>query len=173
MNKEEKEVLVAELRGRLQRAEGTFILDYKGLKVEELNQLRSSLRDVGTEFQVVKNRLLKLACENTDTEAIKDKFIGPCAMAIADDDIIAPAKVLVQLSKEFEKLDIKVGQISGKAMDAPAIKRLAELPGRDQLLAQALSTMQAVSTSFVRVLNGVILNLLYALKAIEAEKGKG
>lgn len=173
MEKNKKEFFVTEMNKRLKEAQATFVVDYQGLDVEKMNRLRGELRKIGTEFHVVKNRLMKLACQNTDTEAIKDKFIGPCAMAIADNDIIAPAKVLVQLSKEFEKLEIKVGQISGKAMDAPAIKRLAELPGRDQLLAQALSTMQAVTTSFVRVLNGVTLNLLYALKAIEAEKGKG
>jgi large subunit ribosomal protein L10 len=173
LEKIKKEYFVTEMNKRLKEAQATFVVDYQGLDVEKMNRLRGELRKIGAEFHVVKNRLMKLACQNTDTEAIKDKFTGPCAMAIADDDVIAPAKVLVQLSKEFEKLDIKVGQISGKAMDAPAIKTLAELPGRDQLLAQALSTMQAVTASFVRVLNGVTLNLLYALKAIEAEKAKG
>lgn len=173
MEKNKKELFITEMNRRLKDAKATFVVDYQGLDVEKMNRIRGELRKIGTEFHVTKNRLLKLACKDTGTEVIKDKFTGPCAVAIADDDIIAPAKVLIKLSKEFEKLDIKVGQISGKAMDAKAIKRLAELPGRDQLLAQALSTMQAVTVSFVRVLNGVILNLLYALKAIEAEKGKG
>ncbi|MBN2059130.1 MAG: 50S ribosomal protein L10 [Deltaproteobacteria bacterium] len=173
MEKSKKEQFVTEMNRLLKDAQATFVVDYQGLNVEKMNKLRGELRKIGAEFHVVKNRLVKLACKDTDTEAIKDKFAGTCAMVITDDDIIAPAKVLVELSKEFEKLDIKVGQISGKAMDAQAVKKLAGLPGRDQLLAQALSTMQAVTTSFVRVLNGIILNLLYALKAIEAEKGNG
>ncbi|MFC1820027.1 50S ribosomal protein L10, partial [Thermodesulfobacteriota bacterium] len=98
--------------------------------------------------------------------------VGPCALTITyDDDIIAPAKALVDLSKEMKDLKLKTGQISGKPMDVDAIKRLAQLPGRDQLLAQALSVMQAVPTSFVRVLNGVMINLLNVLKAIESCKG--
>jgi large subunit ribosomal protein L10 len=83
---------------------------------------------------------------------------------------VAPAKALVDLSKDINNLELKTGQIAGKPMDAEALKRLAKLPGRDQLLAQALATMNAVPTSFVRVLNGVIGNLLNVLKAIETSK---
>ena len=157
--------------GRLQRAQATFLVAYKGLDVESMNRLRGELRKVDTELQVVKNRLLVLASQDTDTASIKDHFTGPCAIAITYDDIVAPAKVLVDISKDYKELDIKVGQMSGRPIGPDDIKRLAQLPGRDALLAQVLSAMQAVPTSLVRVLNGVAVQFLNVLKAIENKKG--
>lgn len=170
MNRDEKKAFVEDMNERLKKAKAAFLVDYQGLNVEAMNRLRTELRKVDTEIQVVKNRLLKLASRDTETESIKDQFVGPCALAITYDDMVAPAKVLTNLGKELKKLTIKVGQISGKPIDPDAIKRLADLPGRDQLIAQVLSAMQGVPTSFVRALNGVILNLLYTLKAIESSK---
>ena len=170
MEKNKKELFVAEMNGRLKRAQATFLVDDQGIDVESMNRIRGELRKIGTEFQVVKNRLLKLASQDTGSESIRDQFVGPCALAITYDDIVAPAKTLMDLSKDIAKLEVKGGQISGKPLDIAAIKRLAQLPGRDQLIAQALSAMQAIPASLVRVLNGVILNLMYVLKAIEATK---
>lgn len=170
MDKKQKETLIAEMKDRLQNAQAAFLVDYQGLDVEAINKLRGELRQTGSEFQVVKNRLLKLACQDTETESLREHFVGPCAITIAHDDIVAPAKVLVDFSKTEKKLELKVGQVSGKLMDVDGIKRLAELPGRDELLSQALSAMIEVPSSFVRVLNGVVVSLLNVLKAIEDTK---
>ena len=172
MNRKEKEIFVADMNSRLQKAQATFLVDYQGLNVEAMNALRTELRQSQTEFQVVKNRLLILASQNTHTASLKERFVGPCALAIAYEDIVAPAKALVDQSKKNNKLEIKAGQIDGKVMDAEGIKKLADLPSRDVLLAQVLSTMQAVPASFVRALNGIILNLLYVLKAVESQKSE-
>ena len=171
MDRKQKETLVADMKDRLQSAQAAFVVDYEGLDVEALNRLRNELKQTGSEFQVVKNRLAKLACRDTETESLKGHFVGPCALAIAYDDIVAPARVLVDFSKAEKALELKVGQISGKIMDMNAIKRLAELPGREELLSQTLSAMKEVPTSFVRVLNGVLVSLLNVLKAIEDTKG--
>ncbi len=173
MEKKDKEIFLADMKDRLQMAKATFVVDYQGLQVQTISNLRKELKAIGSEFQVVKNRLMKMACQDTETEALKEHFKGPCALAITYQDIVAPAKVLVDFSKENEKLEIKVGQISGKIMDFAGIKRLAELPGRDELLSQMLSAMQGVPASFVRVLNGLIVKLLNVLKAIEATKESG
>ena len=167
MDRQQKEILVAEMKDRLQNAKAAFLVDYQGLDVETLNSLRNELRQTGSEFQVVKNRLVKFACQDTETESLREHFVGPCALTIAHEDVVAPAKVLVDFSKTQKELELKVGQISGKMMDANAIKRLAELPGRDALLSQIFSVMKEVPTSFVRVLNGVVVSLLNVLKAIE------
>lgn len=172
MNREGKKVFVADMRDRLERAEATFLVDYRGLNVEAMNSIRKELKTIGAEFYVVKNRLLKLASKDTDTAAIQEHFVGPCALAITYDDMVAPAKVLVNLSKDYDKLKIKVGQISGKPMEFEAIKRLAQLPGREELLSHVLSAMQMVPTSFVRVLNGVLVNFLNVLKAMEMKKNE-
>lgn len=172
MNKQEKEIFVADMQDRLKRAHATFLVEYQGLNVEAMNRIRKELKKVGTEFHVVKNRLMKLACEDTQAVSIRENFVGPIALAIAYDDIVAPAKVLVDMTKDYKKLDIKIGQVAQKAINSDAIKRLAQLPGRDELLAQALSTMKEVPTSLVRVLNGMLVNLLNVLKAVETEKDK-
>ena len=170
MDKNEKAQFIADMKGRLKKAQATFLVDYQGLDVDSMNKIRGELRKAGAELRVVKNRLLKLASRDTDTESIQDQFIGPCALAITYGDVVGPAKVLVDLSKDIKNLDLKTGQISGKPMNVDALKKLASLPGREQLLAQVLSAMNAVPTSLVRVLNGVIVNMLNVLKSIEASK---
>ena len=170
MDRQEKVKFVTDLHDRLKKAQGAFLVHYKGLNVEAMSRLRKELKEAGAEFQVVKNRLLKLASSETEIDLIKDQMEGPTAIALTYDDIITPAKVLVEFSKDLALLRIKNGLISGKAIDTEAITRLAALPGKDILLAQALSTMQAVPASFVRVLSGVTVKLLYVLKAIKDEK---
>ena len=170
MDREDKRKLVANFHTRLAKAQGTFLMDYQGLNVETLNRLRKGLREVDAEFQVVKNRLLKLACQGTDTALLEEQMRGPSAIAVTYEDVVSPAKVMVDFSREFKQLEIKSGQIMGKAIDAEAIKRLADLPGKDVLLAQTLSAMQGVPASLVRVLNGVLAKLLNVLKAIQQEK---
>lgn len=172
MKREEKSELVADLNSRLARAKGAFLVDYQGLNVEAMNRLRGELRKVGGELQVVKNRLLKLASKDTETSVIQDNMQGPSALAITYDDLVGPAKVLVDFAKDFDRLKVKHGQISGRVLGPDEIKRLAALPGRDVLLAQTFSVMQAVPASFVRVLNGVAVKFLYALKAIEQKKAE-
>ena len=173
MDKVTKKAFIDLMNERLKKAQATYVVDYQGLDVESMNKIRNELRKINAEFYVVKNRLLKLASKDTDSESISDQFVGPCALAVTYDDIVAPAKVLVDLEKDLAKLEIKVGQTAGKKMDVDGIKRLAKLPGREQLLAQVLSAMQAVPTSFVRVTNGVLVNLMNVLKAIETAKQEG
>jgi len=174
LNKQEKENFIEDMRGRLQKAQATFLVDYQGLDVEAMNSIRTELRKCDTEFQVVKNRLLNLASTDTDTASLKEHFVGPCALAITYDDVVAPAKALIEESKKSKNLEVKVGQISGKIVDLNGVKRLASLPSREILLSQVLSTMQAVPSSFVRVLNGVIVKFMNVLKAVEDQKnGEG
>ena len=170
MNREDKKQFVEDLHSRLEKAQGTFLVNYKGLKVEEINQLRNDLRDAGAEFQVIKNRLLKLACEGTETELIKDDMQGPSAITMSYEDVIAPAKALIEFAKTSQHLEVKKGQVSGKVIDPNGVKQLASLPGREVLLAQSLAAMQAVPAGFVRVLGGMVGQLLNVLKAIEQQK---
>jgi large subunit ribosomal protein L10 len=170
MKKEQKEQFITDLHGRLERAQGTFLVHYQGLKVGDLNRLRAELRNTGAELQVVKNRLLKIASQGTGSETLKDHMKGPSAITLTSDDIIGPAKTLVDFAKEFGQLVITSGQISGKLVSAEDVSQLARLPGREVLLAQVLAAMQAVPAGFVRVLGGILSKLLYVLKAIEQQK---
>ena len=170
MNREEKQQIVEELKDRFDRSKVLIVTDYKGLDVESINDLRRKLREADVEYKVVKNTLLERAAEGTDVEPIKDSFKGPSAIAISYDDPVAPAKVLTDFAKANDKLEIKIGVMSGKVMELADIKSLSSLPSREELLAQVLSAMNAVPGSFVRTLNAIPAGLVNVLSAIKDQK---
>ena len=170
MDRNEKEKIVTGLKKRLGKACGTFLVDYHGLNVGALTKLRRELTETNIEFRVVKNRLLSIACQDTETAVLKDYIGGPCALAITYDDVVMPAKVLTKFDREYEALEIKVGQINGKIIDLPAIKRLAQLPSREILLSQLLFSLSGVPASFVRILSEMLRRLVTVLEAIKDQK---
>jgi large subunit ribosomal protein L10 len=167
---QDKQKITEDLHDRFARSAILVVTDYKGLDVGSMNDLRRKLREADIEYQVVKNTLLVRAAEDTEIALIKDHFKGPSAVAISYDDPVAPAKVLTQFAKDNKELEIKVGVLNGKVLDAQAIKALATLPSREVLLAHFLSTLNAVPTSFVRVLAEVPRSMLNVLTAIKDQK---
>lgn len=172
MKLDKKKEIVEELHEKFSRSRIVILTDYKGLDVISINSLRSQLREAEIEFKVVKNSLLIRACEGTETELIKEKFIGPTAVAISYEDPVAPAKVLTDFAKENDKLEIKSGVLRGKVLNFDDIKALSSLPSREVLLGQVLSAMNGVPTSFVRVLSAVPQQFLNVLMAIKDQKEK-
>ena len=170
LNKSEKKQLVEELHQKFIESKIVILTDYKGLDVDTINDLRRKLTESNIEYRVVKNTLLVRASADTDVALVKDQFKGPTAIALSYDDPVAPAKVLSEFAKENDKLEIKVGVMSGKLLDINAIKSLSALPSREVLLGQVFSTMNAVPTALVRALNNVPEKLLYALQAIKDQK---
>ena len=170
MNRDNKEQLVAELAGRLSGAKATFIADYRGLNVEQVNALRGQLRAAGAEYQVVKNTLLRLASRETPSECIDPFLAGPTAIAIAGSDPVAPAKVLAEFAKTNNKFILKGGALDGKRLSVDDIKALADLPSREVLLARLLGSLNAPTTNFVGVLAAVPRSLVLALAAIQEKK---
>jgi large subunit ribosomal protein L10 len=167
---EAKQIITEDLHDRFARSAIIVLTDYKGLDVTSINDLRRKLREANIEYQVVKNTLLVRAAEDTEVALIKDHFKGPSAVAISYDDPVAPAKVLTQFAKDNDKLEIKVGVLNGKVLDAQAIKALALLPSREVMLAQLLATLNAVPSSFVRVLAEVPRSMVNVLTAIKDQK---
>ena len=170
MKIEAKQQIAEDLHDKFAKSAIIVLTDYKGLDVAAINDLRRKLRESDIEYQVVKNTLLVRAAEDTEVALIKDHFKGPSAVAISYDDPVAPAKVLTQFAKDNGKLEIKVGVLNGKVLDAQAIKALALLPSREVMLAQLLATLNAVPTSFVRVLAEVPRSLLNVLTALKDQK---
>ncbi len=170
LNKSEKQKLVEELHQKFTESKIVILTDYQGLDVDTINELRRKLTELNIEYRVVKNTLLARASEDTDVALVKDQFKGPTAIAMSFDDPVAPAKVLSEFAKDHDKLEIKVGVMSGKLLDIAAIMSLSALPSREVLLSQVLSTMNAVPTSLVRALSNVPEKFLYALQAIKEQK---
>lgn len=165
-----KQQIAEDLHDRFAKSAIIVLTDYKGLDVAAMNDLRRKLREADIEYKVVKNTLLARAAEDTGVAVIKDHFKGPSAVALSYEDPVAPAKVLTQFAKDHHQLEIKVGVLNGKVLDLQAIKALATLPSREVLLAQFLSALNAVPTSFVRAIAEIPRSLLNVLTALKDQK---
>ena len=170
ISRELKEQIVSELHGKFQKAQVAILTDYCGLNVEEINRLRKRLRSEQVEYRVVKNTILQLAAKDTEFELLNDHFKGPTAVAISYDEQKTPAEVLTKFVKECPKLEIKAGVLDGKIMTPKQVKLLADLPSRDVLLAQMLSSLVSNHTGLVGALNGILLKFLNVLEAIKEKK---
>ena len=170
MDLSEKKKIVENLQERFSKSAIVIITDYKGLDVATINQLRGKLKEENIEYQVVKNTLLTRASAETDVDLIKEHFIGPSAVALSYDDPVAPAKIIMDFAKEHEALEVKVGVMNGKTLDAGQIKALSMLPSREELLAKFLSVLNGVPTSLVRTLSEIPKKMIYVVLAVKDQK---
>lgn len=139
----EKQLLVEEATTRFQNAASVVVVDYRGLTVQEVTDLRKQLRDAGIVMKVIKNSVLSRAAEAAGLSGMEDVFKGPTAIAFSDEDVIAPAKIIADFAKEAPALEIKGGVIEGKVSSAEEMNALAKLPNREGLLSMLLSVLQA------------------------------
>jgi large subunit ribosomal protein L10 len=165
LNLEEKKAVVAEVTGALEGSGAAILAEYRGLTVAQMTQLRANARNGGVYLRVVKNTLAQRAVEGTDYACLHEHLVGPLAFA-AGVDPVAVAKVLREFAKSNDKFSIKVGAMGGRLMSADEIDALAKLPGREELLARLLGTMQAPIQKFVQTLNEVPAGFVRALAAV-------
>ncbi|WP_350343799.1 50S ribosomal protein L10 [Proteinivorax tanatarense] len=168
--REDKVQVVEELKEKFSSAQGTIIADYRGLDVADVTELRAKLREAGVEYKVVKNTLAKLAVKDTDYESVSEHLQGPTAIAFSPEDPVAPAKIIHEFSKENEALKIKAGILEGEVIDFSGVKALAELPSREQLLAQTVAALQSPITGFVNVMQANTRDFVNVLDAIKNKK---
>ena len=150
MNREEKTQLLAELNELFNTAETIVVSHYKGLTVEEVSELRDNIRKVGAGFRVTKNRITRLALKGTKFEALADLFVGPTAIAFANDPISA-CKACVEFAKTNEKLLVIGGAMGTGVLSVDDIKRLASIPSMDELRAKIIGLLQAPGSQLARV----------------------
>ena len=168
---DEKKAVVAEVSEKLTGAQAAMLAEYRGLSVAQMTTLRRKAYDSKVYLRVVKNTLARRAVEGTSFECLKDQMTGPLAFAVSADPV-AVAKILSEFAKDNEMLKIKAGAMSGKLMSLAQIQALAVLPGREQLLAQLLGTMQAPVQKFVQTLNEVPAKFVRALAAVRDAKAQ-
>ncbi len=156
---EQKKQVVDEIAEKLQASNSIVVVDYRGLNVAEVTELRKQLREAGIEFKVYKNTLTRRAVEKLELTDLNDALVGPNAIAFGGEDVVAPAKILNNFAKEHEALEIKAGVIEGNVASVEEIKALAELPSREGLLSMLLSVIQAP-----------IRNLALSTKAVADQK---
>ena len=169
ITREAKEQAVEQLTGDLGRIKLAVMTDYRGLKVPEIEELRATLREQGMTYRVAKNTLLKIALNGNEQYKDLDPaaFTGPMALALGFDDEVTPAKVIFQYAKAHEALEI-VGAITGdgKLLTPAEVKALAQLPSREQLIAQVVGTIAAPLTGFVGVMAGNVRSIINVLNAL-------
>jgi large subunit ribosomal protein L10 len=152
---ERKKEIVQEITEKLKNSVSTVIVDYRGLNVQEVTELRKQLREAGIDFKVYKNTLLRRAAAEADLEGLNEYFVGPTAIAFSKEDVVAPAKLLHNFAKDHEALQIKSGVIEGAIASVDDIKALAELPSREGLLSMLLSVLQAPMRNFALAVKAV------------------
>lgn len=163
--REEKAVLIDELRERLRGTDLVIVTDYRGLTVPQMQALRRELRAAGGQFRVAKNTLLRLAAEREGQPDLAPLLQGPTGIAFADGDMVTVAKAVTTFARSADALEVRGGLMNGQAIDAAGVAALASLPSREELLAKMLGSMQAPATQLVGVLSGVTRSLAYVLQA--------
>ena len=170
---ESKKTQVAEVAEILKAAETGVLVDYRGLTVEEDTTLRNKLREANVKYFVIKNTLLGRAAEQAGIEGLEEALHGPTAIALSEDDAVAPAKVLADFAKNNEKLEIKSGFMDGAVVSLDEIKKLAATPNKETLIAKMLGSLNAPISNLARLLQtiadgGEEISELIAKKANEA-----
>jgi large subunit ribosomal protein L10 len=174
MERSVKAVAIGDIKGRFDKMTSAVFLDFKGMTVEEVSKLRTEFRKSGVEYRVVKNTLVKQALKDKPWgKVLSDTLKGMTGVAWSYEDPSAAAKVVKAFRKDNEKLKVKAGLIEGQLLDGKAVEtQLATMPGKDELRAQLLATLQAPLQSFVALLQAPAQNLVYVLSAKEREANK-
>lgn len=156
---EQKKQIVDEITEKLKASVSTVIVDYRGLNVAEVTELRKQLREAGVEYKVYKNSMTRRAAEAAGLAELNETLVGPNAIAFSTEDVVTPAKILNNFAKDHDALEIKAGVIEGNIATVEDIKALANLPSREGLLSMLLSVLQAP-----------VRNLALATKAVAEQK---
>jgi len=150
---------VEEVTEQLNKSVSAIVVDYRGLTVEQVTDLRKQLRDAGVKMEVIKNKIMVRAAEKAGYADMNDVFAGPTAVAFSEEDPVAPAKILANFAKTADALQLKGGMVEGKVATLEEIQEYATMPSREELLATIANLLQAP-----------VRNVAYAVKAV-AEKG--
>ena len=167
---QEKQKIIEEIKGKVNEAQAVVLVDYRGLNVEELTELRSKYREAGVEYKVYKNTMMRFAFKDAGYEDFNEYLKGPNAVAFGFDDPVQAAKITNEFAKVHDKLEIKAGIVDGKIIGIEEVESLASLPSKEVLIAQVLAGLNAPISGFANVLQANIRNLVYVLDAVREQQ---
>lgn len=152
---EKKSAEVKELTEKFNGAKGIVVVDYRGITVEQITNLRNDLRKENIEYKVAKNTLIKLAVKGTEYEGLTEYLEGPTAIAISHEDCTAPARIIAKTVSDVEPFSFKCGWVEGNVYDAKGIEELSKIPSKEVLIAKVLGGFNAPITSLAYVLKAI------------------
>ncbi len=153
--KQAKQVIIDEIKAKLDGAQSAVVIDYMGTTVAQADAMRKKLREANVDYTVYKNTLMKRAIEGTEFAPLAEVLDGPSAIAISKDDATAPARVLKEVIDEFKKMEFKAGVVEGTFYDQEGIKEVASIPSRDVLIAKFMGSIQSPVSKFVRTVQAI------------------
>jgi len=167
----EKNLIIDEIKSRVDRTPYVLLTDYTGMAVEQFNELRNRLSGAHAEYRVVKNTLLRRALQNSNLPDLETYLHGQSAVVLGDNDVSAAAKVLKNFTSEFQKPKLKIGILDKAVLDVGQILALADLPSKEVLQAKLLGLLLAPASQLVRLINTPASQVAQVLKA-HSEKGE-
>ena len=171
MNRAEKESFVVDFREKVKQAPVMYLTDFTGLDVKSMTSLRQNLRASGAEYLVVKNRLVKRALEGLQVPDITDALLGPTGVVLGYGGVVEPAKIISDFAKEHgDKPVFKLGLLDDKVVSADEIVRLAQLPPREQLLADLAGALEAPMAALASALESKLQEMSGLLDALKQQK---
>lgn len=171
MKKSEKEAIVARVAQKVARAQAMYFTDFTGLTVAEEAELRREFRKSGIEYTVVKNTLARKALEQVaGYDRVLEKLTGPTGIAFSYDDIVAPAKVMKKFNEKTGKLNLKVAVLDKQLFDGSQLDQLAKLPGRKEIMAGIVGSLQSPIAGVVGAITAVMRDVVNVLDAVEKKK---
>lgn len=166
----EKQVQIDALRGTLAGAQGLFVMDFTGLSVGEVTELRRKVAEADAGYLVVKNTLAKIAVTGSPNEAVGALMVGPTAVAYTMQDVVPLAKALAEFAKGHDKLKFRGGLVEGQLLDAAQAQQVATLPSKPELVAKLLFILQSPMRRLVTALNWPVRSLAVTVQQIADEK---
>lgn len=154
-NIEIKKGVVAGIKDKFEKAQSAVLVDYRGLNVAEVTDLRNQLRKAGVEYAVLKNTMINLAVKDMGLDDMKAHLEGPTAVAFGYEDAVAPAKILSEYAKKTKKITIKCGVCDGTYIDEAGVQALANTPSREVLIAKIMGSMMSSVSKFVYALEAI------------------
>lgn len=171
MTRQEKEALIEKVAEKVSRASALYFADFTGLTVADETELRREFRKSGIDYTVVKNTLVRKALERVKGyDTVYDKLQGPTGIAFGYDDAVAPAKIIKKFAEKTGRFTLKVAVIERQVFDGSRLEELSKLPGRKDLIAGILGSLQAPIAGVAGAVNAVLRDLVSVLDAIEKKK---
>jgi large subunit ribosomal protein L10 len=169
MPTEAKQATVAELREQLANNRTLIVSEYRGLTVREIGEIRRALRKQNVSYRVVKNRLMKIAAEDSVRSALDTLLVGPTAIAFGNDEG-ATAKVVIDTMRPYKQVKITGAVLGDRAIDGDGVTRLASLPSRETLLSQIAGAIAAPMATTAGLFDAPLRDIVGLVAALEAKQ---